>query len=201
MSTRRDFLQAAPALLTAAGSSAQTPSANDHIRIATIGFGLYCQLLRRTIALMKGEKVCDIIDVKLNLDFIDPSPASENEAAAAALPYSYIEEDVQRMSYLKRFAEAADRRVVKALVEELKDRFGPLPPAARRFARLAELRVACAKAGIGIVDAKGFRAILYRNGTREIAKVVDLRGKTPDRKIGELASALARPAGEAHKPL
>ncbi len=159
--------------------------------IAAVGFGLYCQLLQRTIAAMKGEKVCEVVDVRLNLDFIDLSPASGDTEAAAALPYDYIEEDVQRMSYLKRFAEATNRRVVAALADELRDRFGPLPPAARRFVRLANLRIACTAAGVGIVDATGSRAILYKNSTREIAKVVDLRGKTPDCKISELSSSLS----------
>ena len=162
--------------------------------IAAVGFSLYCQLLQRTIAMMKGEKVQDVVDVRLNLDFIDPSPASADDSAAASLPYNYVEEDVQRMSYLKRFAEATDHRVIAALAAELKDRFGPLPPAAKRFVRIADLRVACAAARIGIVDAKGTRAILYRNGTREIAKVVDLRGKTPDKKLNELMSSLTSAA-------
>lgn len=169
--------------------------------IAAVGFSLYCQLLQRTIAMMKGEKLCEVVDVKLNLDFIDLSPASGDAEAAAALPYDYVEEDVQRMSYLKRFAEATNRRVVAALAAELKDRFGPLPPAAKRFVRLADLRVTCAAAGIGIVDAKGPRAILYRNGSREIAKVIDLRGKTPDRKISELLTALAPAAGMARRKI
>jgi len=154
--------------------------------IAAVGFGLYCQLLQRTIAQMKGEKVRDVVDVKLNLDFIDSSPASEDESSAAALPYDYVEEDAMRMSFLKRFAEAMDARVVNALAAELKDRFGPLPPAAKRMVRLAELRVRCAAAEIGIIDVKGNRAVMYKAGSREIAKVVELRGKTADRKISEL---------------
>ena len=158
--------------------------------IAAVGFSLYCQLLQRTIAMMKGEKVRDIVDVKLNLDFIDLSPASENPEAAAALSYDYVEEDVQRMSFMKRFAEATDVKVVKALAAELKDRFGPLPPAAKRLVRLAELRVRCAAAGFGIVDAKGPRAIFYRAGSRDVAKVADLRGKTADRRLSELMAAV-----------
>ena len=154
--------------------------------IAAVGFGLYCQLLRRTIAQMKGEKVREIVDVKLNLDFIDSSPASEDESSAAALPYEYVEEDAQRMSFLKRFAEAMDEKVVHALEAELKDRFGPLPSAAKRMVRLAELRVRCAARGVGIIDVKGNRAVLYKAGSRDIAKVVELRGKTADRKIAEL---------------
>ncbi len=159
--------------------------------IAAVGFGLYCQLLQRTIAMMKGEKVQDIVEVKLHLDFIDYSPASEDDASAAALPYSYVEEDVQRMSFMKRFAEAADEKVVAALAAELRDRFGPLPPAAKRLVALAKLRVACAAAKISNIDVKDRRAVFYKVGSRDVAFVRDLRGKTPDRKIAELAAFVA----------
>lgn len=159
--------------------------------IAAVGFGLYCQLLQRTIAMMKGEKVQDIVEVKLHLDFIDYSPASEDDASAAALPYSYVEEDVQRMSFMKRFAEAADEKVVVALAAELRDRFGPLPPAAKRLVALAKLRVACAAAKISNIDVKDRRAVFYKVGSRDVAFVRDLRGKTPDRKIAELAAFVA----------
>ena len=159
--------------------------------IAAVGFGLYCQLLQRTIAMMKGEKVQDIVEVKLHLDFIDYSPASEDDASAAALPYSYVEEDVQRMSFMKRFAEATDEKVVVALASELRDRFGPLPPAAKRLVALAKLRVACAAAKISNIDAKDRRAVFYKVGSRDVAFVRDLKGKTPDRKIAELLAFVA----------
>ena len=154
--------------------------------IAAIGFGLYCQLLQRTIAAMKGEKPREIVDVKLNLDFIDPSPSCEDESASAAVPYAYIEEDVQRMSFLKRLAEATDVKVVRALGAELADRFGTPPTAVRRLLKIAELRVACAASRIDHIDVGGTRAVFYRVGSREVAFVRDLRGKTPDRKLAEL---------------
>lgn len=143
--------------------------------IAAVGFGLYCQLLKRTIAMMKGEKVQEIIEVKLNLDFATPN-----------LPYDYIEEDVQRLSLMKRFAEAQDVRIVKALREEMRDRFGPLPNEAEEFVRIAALRVICAAKRINHIDTKGNRAVLYRVGSREIFKVLDLRGKTAAAKLAEL---------------
>ena len=147
--------------------------------IAAIGFGLYCQLLQRTIAQLKGEKVKAIVDVKLNLDFANPR-----------LPYDYIEEDVQRLSFLKRFAEAQDVRVVRALAAEMKDRFGPLPPEAEEYVRIARLRVLCANAGYEHIDVKGTRAVFYKAGGREIAKVIDLKGKSPARKLAELLAAV-----------
>ena len=131
-------------------------------------------------AMMKGERVKEIVDVKLNLDFANPR-----------LPFDYIEEDSHRMSLLKRFAEAQDLRAVHALAAEMKDRFGPPPPEADEFVRVAELRVRCAMAGISNVDAKGTRAVLYRSGSDKIFKVVDLPGKTPRKKLAELAAAVA----------
>ena len=147
--------------------------------IAAVGFGLYCQLLKRTIAMMKGEKVKEVVDAKLNLDFTNPR-----------LPYEYIEEDVQRLSLMKRFAEAQDVRVVKALAAEMKDRFGPLPDEAKEYVRIAELRVLCTAASIEHVDVKGPRAVFYKAGSREVFKVIDLKGATSDRKLTELIAAL-----------
>ena len=147
--------------------------------IAAVGFGLYCQLLQRTIAMLKGEKVKAIVDVKLNLDFANPR-----------LPDNYIEEDVQRLSLMKRFAEAQDVRVVKALVAEMTDRFGPLPEEAKEFSRIAELRVLCANASIDHVDVTGTRAVFYKVGDPRPDKVIDLRGKTAEAKIREICRAV-----------
>ena len=78
----------------------------------------------------------------------------------------------------------------KVLAKEMKDRFGPLPKSALRMVRLALLRVKAAQSGIGIIDVKEKRAILYRNGSRDIVKVLDLRGKNADRKIYELMNQI-----------
>lgn len=147
--------------------------------IAAVGFGLYCQLLQRTVALMKGEKVKDVIDVKLNLDFANPR-----------IPFTYIEEDAARLTLMKRFAEAQDQKTVRALACEMADRFGPLPTEAREYIKIAELRVACACASIDHIDVKGPRAVFYKAGSRQIAFVKTVRGKTADRKLAELMSAV-----------
>ena len=160
--------------------------------IAAVGFGLYCQLLQRTVSALKGEKVHDIVDVKLNLDFIDLSPASEDPDAAAALPYGYVEEDALRMSFMKRFGEAADMHAVKAIAAELEDRFGRMPPAARRLIKMAELRVICARAGIGGIDVTGTRAVFHENGTRNITAVTTLKSRSADRKLSELLDVARR---------
>ena len=151
--------------------------------IAAVGFGLYCQLLKRTIALMKGEQAKETVDVKLNLDFVQPH-----------LPYEYIEDDSQRLELIRRFAEAQDIRSVTALALEMKDRFGPPPRDADEFVAVSALRVRCARAGISDLDVKDERAVFYRAGSREIDFVEFLKGKTFKAKLAELTRALVTSA-------
>ena len=54
--------------------------------------------------------------------------------------------------------------------------------------RAAVFRVACAAAKISNIDVKNRRAVFYKVGSRDVAFVRDLKGKTPDRKIAELAA-------------
>ncbi len=148
--------------------------------IAAIGFTLYCQLLKRTIARLKGENVKEIVDVKLNLDFVH-----------ARLSATYIEEEGARLSLMKRFVEAQDAREVNALKNEMRDRFGPLPPEAEEFVLVAKLRCACAAHHVTNLDVRGARAVFYKNGSRTIDHVVELKSSTSRQKLAELERALS----------
>ena len=96
------------------------------------------------------------------------------------------------MSLMKRFAEAQDMRVVRALEDEMRDRFGPPPEEAKDFVAVASLRVACAAAGIDRIDMTGDRAVFYRVGSSEVSHVETLRSRTATGKISELMRAAAR---------
>ena len=126
-----------------------------------------------------AEKTKETVDVKLNLDFVQPR-----------IPYDYIEEDAQRLALIRRFAEAQDLKTITALRLEMKDRFGPLPREAEEFVDIAALRVRCARAGISNLDVRDGRAVFYRAGSREIAFVEFLKGKTFKAKIAELEKSL-----------
>ena len=72
----------------------------------------------------------------------------------------------------------------------------PPPDEARDFVSLSALRVACAVAKIGCIDEANGRAVLYRAGTRDIAAVVDLKGKSVAARLSELIRACTRKKGE-----
>ena len=154
--------------------------------IAAVGFSLYCQLLQRTIAKMRGEAVPELVEVSVNLDFIDFSPGTADPDSGASLPYDYVEDEAQRMDFHRRLAEAVTVKDVLRLRRELADRYGRLPPAAVRLVKLAEFRVRCAAKRVARIDVKGTRAVFYLRGSRDPSFVERVQGTTADRKIASL---------------
>ena len=71
---------------------------------------------------------------------------------------------------------------------------GPPPRDADEFVAVSALRVRCARAGISDLDVKDGRAVFYRAGSREIAFVEFLKGKTFKAKLAELTRALVTSA-------
>ncbi len=128
--------------------------------IAAIGFGLYCQLLRRTIARLKGEHIPNLVDVELSLDFLNTSPGASG-SNAAAIPYTYIEDDAQRMNIYRRLAELVSSTELRTLQSELTDRYGALPAAAVRAFRLAGLRLLAAERNIAKVEIREHTLTCY----------------------------------------
>ena len=157
--------------------------------IAAVGFTLYCRLLKRTVAILKGEKPPEVAEAKINLDFVDFSPDAPDSPSAAAIPYSYIEEDSQRIGFMRRIAEAEKPREFAALEAELADRFGRPPASVKRLLRLARLRALCEKAGVSRIDAAGGRAVF--DGASGPLPVYKFKSASPDGKIRELEKILA----------
>lgn len=158
--------------------------------IAAIGFGLYCQLLQRTISRLKGEKIRDIVDVKINLDFIDSS--ANDDKNAASLPHFYIEDDVQRMTMLKRLAEINSINAVDKIASEMKDRYGEMPQSVRRLLKLVKLRVNCAQRGISRIDSRGDKAFIYKIGSERVDSIIDIGDVSPDRSLAALTAAIKK---------
>ena len=135
--------------------------------IAAIGFGLYCQLLRRTVARLKGEKPPVLVDVDLQFDFIDFTPGTPDPETSVCLPYTYVEDEPQRLALHRRLAEAVEVAELKKLRAELTDRYGRPPPPVVRWLRLAELRIAAAQKGITRIETHDNKVWLFRNRSRE----------------------------------
>ncbi|MDR2850305.1 MAG: transcription-repair coupling factor, partial [Verrucomicrobiota bacterium] len=162
--------------------------------IAAIGFGLYCQLLRRTVARLKGEAPPLLVDVELDLDFIDLSPGTLDPERSACLPYAYVEDEAHRMILHRRLAEAVSVKEVRELRGELSDRYGKPPDAVLRLLRLAELRVLAAHKKIGRIETRENKIHFYKLRERSPLLVKGrlplLKGGTAAQRLDAIVSAL-----------
>jgi transcription-repair coupling factor (superfamily II helicase) len=123
--------------------------------ISAIGFDLYCQLLKRSIAILQGKKPPPLMEVTVKLDFLDLSPATGETDNGAFIPYDYIEDENLRLRLYQRISALATRREVKQMKREIRDRFGKLPPEVQRLMLIAELRITAAERNV--------RSIVVRN--------------------------------------
>jgi transcription-repair coupling factor (superfamily II helicase) len=115
--------------------------------VTGVGFDLYVRLVGEAVeayrAAADGETVtgAEPRDVRIDLP-VD-----------AHLPPDYISSDRLRLEAYRRLAAAADEAAVGAVVDELTDRYGPLPEPARRLVAVARLRLLCREAGLTEVAA------------------------------------------------
>ncbi len=162
--------------------------------ISAVGFDLYCQLLRRSVARLKGEAVPPpIIDVALRLDFLSLDPAAAEEEAAV-LPISYIEDENHRVAAYRSFAAATSDEELDAAADTLRDRFGSCPPAVQRLLSVTRIRLHAAAAGLDSIETRGEKVLMNRNGVPWMigGRLPRLKGRTTAERLAELLSLLSR---------
>lgn len=116
--------------------------------VAGVGFDLYVRLVGEAVeayrAAADGQTVTtpeETKDVRIDLP-VD-----------AHLPPDYISSDRLRLEGYRRLASATSDSDIAAVIEELIDRYGPLPEPAERLVAVARLRLLCKAAGITEVSA------------------------------------------------
>jgi transcription-repair coupling factor (superfamily II helicase) len=87
----------------------------QHGHIEAIGFDLYCQMLERSVAKLKGQEVTPELRTTLNLGF------------DVRIPQDYIPSENLRLRTYKRISSIANETEKQDVRKELEDRFGPLP--------------------------------------------------------------------------
>jgi transcription-repair coupling factor (superfamily II helicase) len=118
--------------------------------VAGVGFDLYVRLVGEAVeayrAAADGETVSGTEEPKeVRIDL----PIDAN------LPPDYIDSDRLRLEGYRRLAAATSDADVVSVVDELVDRYGPLPEPALRLVAVARLRLLCRSYGITEVSATG----------------------------------------------
>ncbi|MGI8650493.1 MAG: transcription-repair coupling factor [Rubrobacter sp.] len=120
--------------------------------IAAVGFEMYLRLLDEAVALAKGEKPeggdeekTVIVDLPLD----------------AYLPPDYVTDEIERVDLYRRASSTRTITEVEDLAEELRDRFGELPEAAKNLVSLSRIRILARGAGASSVSYRAGTLTLY----------------------------------------
>jgi transcription-repair coupling factor (superfamily II helicase) len=145
--------------------------------IVTVGFDLYCQLLKQAVAQLKGDKPRFRLDVDLRLDFVVTNEAefvspkfSVQEAVSfpykipAFIPVTYVSDSALRIRAYRDIAEVTSIQQLDHLRRDWRDRFGPFPPAVDNLFALIEIKLAAAGSGVTRVEVRDRKLMLTRHG-------------------------------------
>jgi transcription-repair coupling factor (superfamily II helicase) len=123
-------------------------------QIAANGFEMYTELLEETIHELKGLAREEKIDPEIRLGL------------SAFLPEKYVADPNQRLVFYKKLAAAADEETLYAVVDELRDRYGEIPPPAGLLLELMKLRVLMKRLKVELADYDGRQLIFgFHAGT------------------------------------
>jgi transcription-repair coupling factor (superfamily II helicase) len=156
--------------------------------ITAIGFDLYCQLLKESIARLKGEKPKRRPLVTLKLDFL----ADESGESLARIPAAYIADGRLRIQAYRKIAEAAELGDLKALRREFRDRYGKLPRMLELLLQCAEVRIRAGDAHIETVETREDRIMLSQRGVlfQVGGKFPRMTGPTPEARLAEIKGVI-----------
>ena len=163
--------------------------------ITAIGFDLYCQLLKESIARLKGHKSKRLPLVTMKLDFL----TDDAGRLLACVPASYIRDDRLRTQAYRKIASASDLPEIAALRQEFRDRYGKLPREVRLLLQAAEIKIHAALAHVEIVETKADKLMLTSRGQLfQIAgKFPRLTADKPEGKLTEIKKLLESLESEA----
>jgi transcription-repair coupling factor (superfamily II helicase) len=136
----------------------------QHGHIEAIGFDLYCQMLERAVAKLKGEDATPELRTTLSLGF------------DVRIPQEYIPSENLRLRTYKRISSISTEEEKQDVRKELEDRFGALPKSVENLLEYATLKSMSERLRISSVERQGSRVAIrfYPETTLDPARLVSV---------------------------
>jgi transcription-repair coupling factor (superfamily II helicase) len=115
--------------------------------VAAVGFELYCQMIDEAVAEAAAREGGEE----------PPEPLRFDVPVDAYLPASFIPFEAAKIDVHRRLVAARAPGELRAIRDELSDRFGPLPPEAENLLSLQRARIELRLAGARRVELRGGR--------------------------------------------
>jgi transcription-repair coupling factor (superfamily II helicase) len=117
-------------------------------QIGAVGFDMYVKILEEAVAELKGEALTRERDPELNIDL------------PAFIPDDYVPDTGQRLDLYKRLADAGDEDGVRAVLEEIADRYGELPDEVKLLGDVMVVKAYGRRLGALTIDLSRDRLVL-----------------------------------------
>jgi transcription-repair coupling factor (superfamily II helicase) len=125
--------------------------------IAAVGYELFCQLLDEAVRALTDEGADDRTDPYIELD------------VGARLPAGFVPDEKQKIEVYKLISRAPSEEDLRTAVEEVRDRFGPLPEEAELLVTVARVRLLAAELRVDhIVRPERDRVLLRPRDMRRL---------------------------------
>ena len=156
--------------------------------INTIGFDLYCQLLRAAVDEQQGKPANFAPAVHLAIDFVVFASEAPPEKVPATLPEFYIPSESRRVSFYKRLGNIRTLKEISDLESELIDRYGPIPIQVKNFLTISGIRVLVAEAQYRSLQVKDKKVMIQKGNStfKQNGKIPQLLSETADKQLKEL---------------
>ena len=127
----------------------------QHGHIEAVGYDTYVKLLEETVRELKGEEVPLEIHSTLNLGL------------DIRIPAKYVTDEAQRLRSYKRIADVEDEAKATRVLEEMADRYGPVPSDVKILVRFSLLKSLAEQNGIESIDRRsGFANIKFHQQSK-----------------------------------
>ncbi|MFL5897669.1 MAG: transcription-repair coupling factor [Solirubrobacterales bacterium] len=136
--------------------------------VAAVGFELYCQMIDEAVAEAGAEEEREEA----------PEPVRLDVPVDAYLPAAFVPFEAAKIDVHRRIVAAREPGQLRAIRDELEDRFGPLPAPAENLLALQQARIQLGLAGARSVEFRGGRLSvtgveLDSSGARVLAEQVE----------------------------
>ncbi|HUP60102.1 MAG TPA: transcription-repair coupling factor [Thermoanaerobaculia bacterium] len=142
-------------------------------QIAAVGFEMYTKLLEETVREMKGEKIEKEIETSMNL------------GVDIYIPKDYIADENLRMTFYKKIASASTLERLADIRNEMRDRFGALPPNVESLLHFVQVKWYAKELGVLSVVREGARGVIKLTSNAKIDpnKLLVFISENPDAKF------------------
>ncbi|MBE3138758.1 MAG: transcription-repair coupling factor, partial [Actinobacteria bacterium] len=142
--------------------------ARQHGHINSVGFDMYCQIIKEEVEKLKGIEIEEDINVHIEL------PVS------AYIPKNYIKNEKERVNIYKALGSAKSEENIKSIASNIANRYGNAPKPVKNLINIAIIKNTLKKAKIEKIIYNSSRGVFLKKILMSAASAAKMSNKNPN---------------------